>query len=99
MGSKTESRLVTPALEIARNFPHCDEYSDDSFVGGLHELRTWSVDEYWRYEAALYELARVSGKSPDLSGKSPGGWFASSVMQRCYFVAISISAIGSTSRI
>ena len=57
---------MSPALEIARNFPHCDEHSDDSFLGRLHELRTWSVDEYWTYEAALYELARDYHDAPDL---------------------------------
>lgn len=42
--------------EINRNFAWCDDYSDDSFVGILHEKQEWNDDEYFRLENYLYEI-------------------------------------------
>jgi hypothetical protein len=57
---------MKPAFEIARNFPHCDEYSDQSFLGKLHEDYIWDEAEYWAYEAALYGLATIFSGSSEL---------------------------------
>ncbi len=57
---------MNPALEIAKNFPHCDEHSDQSFLGILHKGRIWDAAEYWKYEAALYGLAQMFRGSPEL---------------------------------
>lgn len=43
--------------EINRNFSNCDEYSDQSFTGQLHEEATWCNEEYFKLENYLYELA------------------------------------------
>ncbi|WP_425601867.1 Imm41 family immunity protein [Shewanella insulae] len=41
--------------EIKRNFAWCDDYSEDSFVGILHENQEWSDEEYFKLENYLYE--------------------------------------------
>jgi hypothetical protein len=50
---------VGAVLEIARNFPHCIEHSDASFLGCLHERNIWDAEEYRKFESALKELARM----------------------------------------
>lgn len=40
---------------INRNFPWCDEYSENSFTGVFHEEQRWDDDEYFKLEDALYE--------------------------------------------
>jgi len=41
---------------IYRNFAWCNEYTEESFVGQLHENKTWNDDEYFKLEGTLYEL-------------------------------------------
>lgn len=41
-------------IDILRNFPWCDEYVDESFLGLLHEKEIVSYEEYWKLDAALY---------------------------------------------
>lgn len=41
--------------EINRNFVWCSEYSDQSFVGRLHEEAIWDDEQYFRLENYLYE--------------------------------------------
>ena len=43
--------------EINRNFAWCDDYSDKSFLGVLHEEDIWSDMEYLKLENDLYELS------------------------------------------
>ena len=43
--------------EINRNFPWCDEHSDESFLGILHEEDKWSDSEYFKLENDLYALS------------------------------------------
>lgn len=43
--------------EINRNFPWCDEHSDKSFLGILHEEGKWSDEEYFKLENNLHELS------------------------------------------
>ena len=43
--------------EINRNFPRCNEYSQQSFRGILHEEAQWSDEEYFKLENSLYDLA------------------------------------------
>ena len=43
--------------QVLRNFPHCDEFCEESFLSKLHELGTWDEDEFWLPDKALYELA------------------------------------------
>lgn len=43
--------------QINRNFPWCNQYDDHSFVGILNEKCTWSDEEYFKLDDALYELA------------------------------------------
>lgn len=41
---------------IACNDTKSPQWSDDSFIGILHERHQWNVEAYFRFEAALYEL-------------------------------------------
>lgn len=43
--------------EINRNFPWCDEYSEKSFLGILHEEAKWSDEEYFKLENNLHDLS------------------------------------------
>ncbi|WP_415906757.1 Imm41 family immunity protein [Neptuniibacter sp. QD72_48] len=45
--------------EILRNFSHCKEFSDDSFVGCWHEDASLNMQEYWKFDREIYELASV----------------------------------------
>lgn len=42
--------------EINRNFAWCDEYSDSSFIGILHESQEWNDEEYFKLESYLYDM-------------------------------------------
>lgn len=44
--------------EINRNFPWCDEHTDLSFSGILHEEYIWSDEEYLKLDNELYTLAK-----------------------------------------
>lgn len=52
--------------EIDRNFPGCPDYSDQSFLGLLHDQRQWSDIEYQRLDAELYILAAKYRDSENL---------------------------------
>jgi hypothetical protein len=41
--------------EINRNFAWCDEYSDESFIGILHEKQEWNDEEYFKLENYLFD--------------------------------------------
>lgn len=41
---------------IACNDNKSTQWSDDSFIGLLHERHQWNAEAYFRFEAALYEL-------------------------------------------
>ena len=43
--------------EINRNFAWCNDYSDKSFLGILHEEYIWSDIEYLKLEDNLFELS------------------------------------------
>jgi len=45
--------------QILRNFPHCKEYSDDSFLGIFHEQQEWDDTEYFKLEDELYEQCKI----------------------------------------
>jgi len=47
-----ESRSI-----INQNFPHNSEYSDESFLGYLHEKETWIENKYWELDKAIYSLS------------------------------------------
>ncbi|MFL0811456.1 MAG: immunity 41 family protein [Agarilytica sp.] len=42
---------------LLRNFPHCKEYSDDSFTGIWHEQARWDEAEYWLLDKCIYDLS------------------------------------------
>ena len=41
---------------IAENFPECENWDKNSFVGILHEQQCWSHVQYWALEQALYKI-------------------------------------------
>lgn len=43
--------------EILRNFPHCEEYRDDSFVGIWHEEGLFNEMEYWKLDKEIFDLS------------------------------------------
>ena len=51
--------------QILRNFPHCKEYSENSFTGIFHEKLKWDDIEYFKLEEELYEQCNIY-KSVDL---------------------------------
>jgi hypothetical protein len=51
---------------IYQNFPHCEEWSDHSFLGILHEYCKIEAPEYWRLEWALVSATKC-GASRDTS--------------------------------
>jgi hypothetical protein len=44
--------------ELLRNFPHCTDFCDESFVGIWHEHCRWDEKEYWKLDKEIYELAK-----------------------------------------
>lgn len=51
------SQGVIVIENLLRNFPHCAEFSDDSFLGIYHEQQLWNEEEYWKLDKAIYQLA------------------------------------------
>ena len=47
---------VISMKHINRNFPWCDEYSDNSFTGIFHEKQIWNDEEYFLLENEIYDL-------------------------------------------
>jgi hypothetical protein len=43
---------------INRNFAWCNEYSNESFTGILHEEQTWDDKEYFKLEESLFDIAK-----------------------------------------
>lgn len=43
---------------INRNFAWCNEYSNESFTGILHEEQTWNDEEYFQLEESLFDIAK-----------------------------------------
>lgn len=52
--------------QINRNFSWCAEYSDQSFVGRLHEDAIWDDEEYFKLENYLYEECEKYSGQDDL---------------------------------
>lgn len=48
---------MNPFEIIYQNFPHCEDWRDDSFLGSLHENCKIDKTEYWRLEWALVSAA------------------------------------------
>ncbi|ROL94155.1 hypothetical protein BK636_02050 [Pseudomonas chlororaphis] len=69
---------MDPRFVIERNFPRCDNYDDNSFLGKLHEHALWAQDEYWLLEWALYQLAKDEAISEDLS------WQVFRIFSHCF---------------
>ena len=44
-------------IELLRNFPHCEEYCEDSFTGIWHEKGRWDEKEYWLLDKSIYDLS------------------------------------------
>ncbi|TZF88349.1 Imm41 family immunity protein [Cognatilysobacter lacus] len=51
---------------IARNHPWSGEFDETSFRACLYEDATWSQDEYWKVEWALFQLVGAVGSDPEL---------------------------------
>ena len=46
------------------NFPHCDEYQDNSFTGIWHEEGLLNIEKYWEFEKGIFDLSKIhSGDS------------------------------------
>jgi hypothetical protein len=43
---------------ILLNFPHCDDFDDNSFVGVWHESSKLDLQKYWEFESEIFELAK-----------------------------------------
>lgn len=43
-------------LLLESNDPSGPHWSDESFLGQLHETGRWNIERYWEFEAALYTL-------------------------------------------
>lgn len=71
---------MDPRFAVERNFPRCDNYDDNSFLGKLHEQALWAQDEYWRLEWALYQLAKDETISEELS------WQVFRIFSHCFLL-------------
>lgn len=49
--------------DLLANFPHCDDYVDDSFTGIWHEKSMIDFDKYWQFEKSLFDLASVGNNN------------------------------------
>jgi hypothetical protein len=49
---------MNPLDIVYQNFPHCTEWSDDSFLGILYEESRIDMDAYWKLERALVQLTQ-----------------------------------------
>jgi hypothetical protein len=52
---------------IVSNFPHCEEWSDESFLGYLHECDEFNQEAYWQLEWAMLEYTKAGNKPYDLN--------------------------------
>lgn len=55
---------------IARNHPWSGEFDEASFRACLYEDATWSQDEYWKVEWALFQLVSVGGSDAELRSRA-----------------------------
>jgi Immunity protein 41 len=58
---------MNPVEIIVSNFPHCEEWRDDSFLGVLDDLCEIQKDKYWQLEWAILEYTKEGGKPYDLN--------------------------------
>ena len=49
---------MAPLDIVYQNFPHCIEYSDNSFLGILHEEWRLDISSYWKLEWAIIQLTQ-----------------------------------------
>jgi hypothetical protein len=54
---------------IARNHPWSGEFDEASFRACLYEDATWSQDEYWKVEWALFQLVDAGGSDAELRSR------------------------------
>ena len=47
---------IAAAATLASNDSTSLQWSDNSFIGTLHECHRWNADAYFHFEAALYDL-------------------------------------------
>lgn len=47
---------MNPRTIVLENFPHCEEFSEHSFISILHKEQRIDMDAYWKLEWALVEL-------------------------------------------
>lgn len=43
---------------LLSNFPHCSDFSNDSFLGILNESCIWDKNKYWELDKEIYDLSR-----------------------------------------
>ncbi|MDR9838608.1 Imm41 family immunity protein [Herbaspirillum huttiense] len=55
---------MNPLSIILENFPHCEEFSEQSFMNILYEERRIDLDAYWKLEWALIQLTSAEEDYP-----------------------------------
>lgn len=55
---------MNPLSIVLENFPHCDEFSEQSFLSRFHEHREIDLEGYWKLEWALIQLTSSSVDYP-----------------------------------
>lgn len=63
----TTQLMPSAVVTLVENIVEHEAYSDDSFIGRLHENSCWDHEKYWQLEWALYELAGKDTGLPDIS--------------------------------
>ena len=43
-------------ISVFSNYPHCEEFSEESFTSVLHEKDIWDKDKYWALEKAIIDF-------------------------------------------
>lgn len=43
---------------LLSNFPHCSDFSKDSFMSVFHESWIWDEKKYWELDKEIYDLSR-----------------------------------------
>ena len=49
-------------INILKNFPHCDEFDENSFTSIWHEKCVVNLDKYWELEKDIYDLSKIQIK-------------------------------------
>ncbi|WP_152004716.1 Imm41 family immunity protein [Desulfoluna spongiiphila] len=48
---------------LLSNFPHCSDFSNDSFIGIFHESCVWDEAMYWELDKEIFDLSlELSGQ-------------------------------------